>query len=119
MLIVKGEYNLLRLNFCKKGCESGINLTFSEQKFNGLIKDLSLFAVDIYDWQNALIRVTNKNLVIALDNNIIFDCQYTEPVGDIKSINYYFNGIGEIDNVELKDSKGEIKFYDDFESFSN
>ena len=32
-------------------------------------------------------------------------------------IGYYFTGIGAIDNVELKNSKGEIKFHDDFWTF--
>lgn len=114
LLIIKGEYDLLRLNFCKKGCENNIEISFSELTFNGVIKDLSLFGIDIYQWQNILVRVINKNLVISLNEKTIFECAYTEPIGNIKSINYYFNGIGAIDNVELKNSKEEIKFYDNF-----
>ena len=74
-----------------------------------------MFGTNIYEWQKIDITVRNKKFTIKLDGNTIFEDSYNNPVGPVKDISFFFEGIGMIDNVELRDGRGEVRFSDNFD----
>lgn len=113
-IIIKGEHGYSVINTSNKGCESEISLRFSEVRYNGKTNDLTMLGTDIYEWQNISIKVNNKKAEIQLNDEPVFESIYNESIGSLKEITYMFNGSGMIDNVELRDSDGDVKYSDDF-----
>ena len=58
----------------------------------------------------------NKKVRLERNGKILFSGSYTEAMGPIMEISFFFNGIGMIDDVELKNTEGQRKFFDDFEA---
>ncbi len=108
----KGHYWIM---FGNKGCESELIAEFSNVLHDGKIEDLTMFGTDMYEWQQFDITVVNKKVTVRLNDKTIFSSTYNLPIGAIKEISYFFDGIGVIDNVVLKNGNGEITFSDDFE----
>ena len=112
---IGGESGLFWIMFGQKGCESELNIIVSEVYVNGKNNDLLALGTTIYEWQNMDISVADKQLTVNLDGSNRFTETYKELIGDIKEISYYFYGIGQIDEVVLRDGMDEVKFADDFD----
>ena len=114
-LLIKGEKERSWIMFTNKGCESELRMNSSDISYDGKKYDLTMFGCDIYQWQKITIAVVDKKFTIELNDNIIFEGAYNNPVGPLKDISYFFEGIGMIDNVELKDRSGQVRFFDNFD----
>lgn len=114
-IIFKGENNYFVVQVLKNGCESDAYLKLSEKQISGKNNDLTMLGADLYQWQNLKVHVKNKVLTLSLNGNEIYRNDYQKAIGSLKEITYAFNGIGMIDNVELKDVNGNITFADDFD----
>lgn len=101
-LVLKGEHEFIYAGFGAKGCESDLNLSISNQKFNGKKVDLTAFGTDIYHWQK--VKVLNKNQLVQiyLNEQKIFETTYTKPLGELKEIVFIFRGNGIARKPEIK-----------------
>ena len=114
-LLIKGEKERSWIMFTNKGCESELGMSCSDVSYDGKKYDLTMFGTDVYQWQKINVTVIDKRFTIKLNDKIIFEDAYNNPVGPLKDISYFFEGIGMIDNIELRDKYGEIKFSDNFD----
>ena len=114
-IMIKGEHGLCWVMFGKRGCESELWFGFGEVQFSGKTNDLTPLGTDIYHWQKTGIVVEDRQFRINLNGRVRFTGEYQRPLGAIKEISYFFQGIGSIDELVLRDSLDNIKFADDFE----
>ena len=98
-----------------KGCGSELEVRVGDTLHIGKTQDLTQLTTNIYQWNELEIHTSNKNVHLVLNGTEVFSTSYTASIGDIMEISYFFNGTGMIDNVELTNEQGEIKFFDDLE----
>jgi len=108
----KGYYWIMIGN---KGCGSEVYIRTGDTLHNGKTQDLTKLTTNIYQWNELEIHTSNKNVQLLLNGTEVFSTSYQAPIGEIMEISYFFNGMGMIDNVELKNGLGEITFFDNFE----
>ncbi|GMN08362.1 hypothetical protein MTsPCn5_37510 [Croceitalea sp. MTPC5] len=99
-----------------KGCGSEVYLRTGDTIHNGKTQDLTQLTTNIYEWNELEIHTSNKKVQLLLNGTEVFSTSYQDPIGKIMEISYFFNGPGMIDDVELKNGLGEIKFFDDLEN---
>ncbi|NAS13275.1 hypothetical protein [Poritiphilus flavus] len=109
---VKGYYWIM---FGNKGCESELSMRLGDAQHYGKTEDLSKFGTEVSEWQQLTISVVDKKVNIGLNGTTIFEGSYTESVGGIMEISYFTNSPGFIDDVELRDLKGNVRFSDNFD----
>lgn len=112
----KGYYWIMIGN---KGCGSEVYIRIGDTLHNGKIQDLTQLTTNIYQWNELEIHTSNKNVQLILNGTEVFSTSYQASIGDIMEISYFFNGMGMVDDVELKNEQREIKFFDDLESLDN
>lgn len=113
-LHIQGVDGFYWIMFGNKGCESELEIRLGDVIHNGKNEDLSMFGTSVYEWQKVDVITENKKVTLKLNGAPIFSSTYQESIGPIMEISYFFNGIGMIDNVHLKNSIGETIFTDDF-----
>ncbi len=102
-----------------QGCGSEVYLRTGDTSHNGKTQDLTNLTTNIYKWNELEIRTSDKKVQLLLNGTEVFSTSYEDPIGKIMEISYFFNGPGMIDDVELKNELGEIKFFDDLENNLN
>ena len=115
-LQVQAEKGYFWIMLGKRGCESELSLELNEAKYNGKTNDLTAFGTNVYEWQQIDVITENKKVRLERNGKTLFSGSYTEAMGPIMEISFFFNGIGMIDDVELKNTEGQRKFFDDFEA---
>ncbi len=98
-----------------KGCGSELAVRVGDVIYNGKTQDLTSMTTNMYQWNDFEISTIDKNVIIKLNGREVFSTSYEDAIGGIMEISYFFNGLGMIDDVELTDEQGEIKFSDDLE----
>ncbi len=100
-VLIKGEYEYMYVNLAHKGCESNINVSISNRRFDGKKTDLTAFGTQMYGWQHVSIINRNKFVSIALNNQTIFETPYKKHLGKLKEIGFIFRGNGIIKNTQI------------------
>ncbi|WP_282159707.1 hypothetical protein [Ulvibacterium marinum] len=113
-LHVQGVDGYYWIMFGNKGCESELEMRLGDVIHNGKNEDLSMFGTSVYEWQKVDVLTKDKEVTLKLNGTPIFSSAYDQSIGPIMEISYFFNGIGMIDNVQLKNINGETIFADDF-----
>ncbi len=108
----KGYYWIMIGN---KGCGSEVYLRTGDTLHSGKTQDLTQLTTNIYQWNELKIHTSDKVVRIVLNETEVFSTTYEASIGDIMEISYFFNGMGRVDNVELLNEKGEVKFLDTLE----
>ncbi|MDT0608133.1 hypothetical protein [Croceitalea rosinachiae] len=98
-----------------KGCGSEVYIRTGDTLHNGKTQDLTKLTTNIYQWNEVEINTSNKNVQLILNGTEVFSTSYEDSIGGIMEISYFFNGMGMVDDVELADRQGKVKFFDDLE----
>ena len=114
-ILLKGEKDYFLVQLINKGCESDAFLKLSEKEVSGKHNDLTILGVEANEWQNMEVQVRDKQLILSLNGQEIYKNSYENPIGFLKEITYVLNGVGALDNVELKDADGNITYSDYFD----
>ncbi|AWX44386.1 hypothetical protein HME9304_01386 [Flagellimonas maritima] len=114
---LQGAYGYYWIMIGNKGCGSELSQRVGDKSYDGRTQDLTKLTTNIYQWNEFEIRTTNKNVHILLNGSEVFSTSYKTSIDGIMEISYFFNGMGLIDNVELRDGQGEIKFSDEFQIY--
>ncbi|MEM1259344.1 MAG: hypothetical protein AAGH81_12495 [Bacteroidota bacterium] len=109
----QGYYWLMLGN---KGCGSELAVRVGETLHNGKAQDLTQLTTNMYQWNEFEIHTMDKHVRLELNGITVFSTSFQDSIGGIMELSFFFNGIGMVDNVELKNEQGEIKFFDDFKS---
>ena len=113
-LLIKGDKDYIYVNFGNRGCESNLGLKLGDKVIHGKTSDLSQFGTFIFEWQRMELKVDQKKAWVTLNNKPIFEAGYTKEIGTIKEIDFLFNGVGAIDEIELTDPAGHSRLSEHF-----
>ncbi|TAI48389.1 hypothetical protein [Flagellimonas allohymeniacidonis] len=98
-----------------RGCGSELQVRVGDTLHDGKTQDLTQLTIPIYGWNGFEVQTIDKEMQLSLNGTEVLTTSYEEAIGDIMEISFFFNGLGMVDDIELTDGKGNIKFSDDFE----
>jgi len=113
VICTRGRFNI---PLSIPGCVSNLFLTLGNSYFNGKEYDLSPLGCEIGDWVEFELVVSDKNCTILLNDETKLEELYSIDLGKIVGFKFKFNGVGEVDDVVLKDNSDTIVFSDSFEA---
>jgi hypothetical protein len=111
---IVGENGLASVMLVQKGCYRWSEITIGEKHLNGKFNDLSHLSADLSSWNIMQIFINNHKASIINNSDTIYTTDYNQPIGMIKGVRFVTKGSGAFDYVKLFDSRGELKFDDNF-----
>lgn len=106
-IIIVGTKSALLIPFSISGCVSEIGLMLSDVYLDGKKSNLSAFGTDLSSFKNIKIKTEDKNVTVYIEGEQIYKSSYKESLGNIVGIRFKFKGIGEVEDLILKDLKGK------------
>jgi hypothetical protein len=103
-LLIKGNKDYSWITFGNKGCESNLGVKVSDLSVSGKTNDLSPLAIDAFSWQKVYVKLSDGKLTLSINDRIVQKGSYNKPLGDLKEIDLFFNGIGSISDVRMSDA---------------
>jgi hypothetical protein len=105
-VLIKGTQDYAWITLGNKGCESNLGIKVSNSVINGKTNDLSAMGIHAFSWEKLRVKLSNGKLSLFINNNVARESSYSEPLGELKEIDLFFNGIGSIADVKIGDSTG-------------
>ena len=105
-LLIKGNKDYAWITLGNKGCESNLGVRVSDTSVNGKTNDLSKLGIDAFSWQKLHVKLSNGTFTLSINNNVVQESTYTKSLGELKEIDFFFNGIGSIADVRIGDDTG-------------
>lgn len=104
-IIIVGTKSALIIPFSLKGCSSELSGMLSDVGLNGKTEDLSALTLDLSEFKDLKIDVTNKVVNVSIEGKNVFTKSYSKSIGDIAGIRYKFLGVGKVERFSLKNKK--------------
>lgn len=102
-LLIKGDKDYAWITFGNKGCESNLGVKVSNVHFSGKTNDLSAMGIDAFSWQKIHVTLSNGTFILSVNNRVVREHTYSNQLGELKEIDFFFNGIGRISDVRIGD----------------
>jgi hypothetical protein len=106
-LLIKGDRDYAWITLGNKGCESNLSLKVGDKYVNGKTNDLSSLGLDAFSWQDIDARINNGTLRLYLNDQLIREESYSNSLGNLKEIDFFFNGIGSIGEVKISGDQND------------
>lgn len=103
-LLIKGDKDYAWITLGNKGCESNLGMKVGDTQINGKTNDLSLMGMDAFSWQKIKVKIINGTFRLFIDNSVVHQGAYSNRLGELKEIDFFFNGIGSIDEIRMSDN---------------
>lgn len=94
----------------QKGCVGNLSVRLNDLHEDGKNNDLSNFGTEFRSWQKLKFVVKDKRAEIHLNQNLIYQGQYHQNVGEVAGIRIYFTGSGAIDDIKLSNASGQVVY---------
>lgn len=101
-LLIKGNRDYAWITIGNKGCESNLGLKVGDTQVSGKNHDLSLLGIDSFLWQEIHVKLASGKFILSLNDNVVYTGVYSNTLGDLKEIDFFFNGIGSIDEIRIE-----------------
>ena len=105
-LLIKGNKDYAWITLGNKGCESNLSVRVSDTSVNGKTNDLSKLGIDAFSWQKLHVKLSNGTFTLSINNNVVQESTYKKSLGELKEIDFFFNGVGSIAGVRIGDDSG-------------
>lgn len=102
-----GTKGAMIIPFSKTGCASDNNLMLNDLYLGGKKHDLSPLSADFANPVDIHIVVVNKQVKIALNQQVAYENTYTQTLGRLVGLRFKFKGLGEVSNIELWDRNSQ------------
>jgi hypothetical protein len=106
-LLIKGAEGYSWITMGTRGCESNFGFSFSDMHVNGKTNDLSQMALESLSWQEIRVVATNGKYQLYVNNKVVLEGTYQKKLGELKEVDFFFNGIGSIDDINISDSQNK------------
>ncbi len=113
-LLLLGSKGAIIIPLAAPGCTSELGLMFNDVYKNGKTNDLSAFGADFSTWQKVRLVNKNQHASIYLNDQLIYELSYKEPIGALSGLRFRFLGHGEVKDVKLWDQNKNLKFEEHF-----
>ena len=61
--------------------------------------------MEAFTWQYVEVKMNNANFQLIINKVIAHEGQYSKNLGELKEIDFFFNGIGSIDEIRISDNE--------------
>lgn len=107
-IIVTGTKEVISLNFSIPGCVGALNNFINMKFIQGRNTDLSGFGVEKNQFIQCNLKMKDNVLEVYLEDKLILKDSLASDIGKIGGAQFWFDGIGEINQLTIKDDKNEI-----------
>jgi hypothetical protein len=104
-LLIKGDRDYAWITLGNIGCESNLGLKVGDTYVDGKTNDLSLLGIDAFSWQKIGVKLSRGTFRLSLNDHVVREGTYSPSLGELKEIDFFFNGIGSIDEINIEDQK--------------
>ena len=109
------EHMIFSVHFTQKGCQKFAELTIGDDYYDGERHDLTRLTLDLSQWQNISITVRDQVYSVYLDDQLLIEKPFSQIPGDLSGIHYSFRGLGKVDDIQVYDLSGALKYSEDFQ----
>lgn len=102
------DYHALRI--IKPECVSWTYYKFGEKSEQGEKSDLRALGYDLTTGKNIKISVSQKQVKVYINHNLIFKTSYTQRIGNLSGLSIAFAGLGKINNIKVNDKQTKEAF---------
>jgi hypothetical protein len=100
-VLIKGDRDYAWITVGNTGCESNLGLKVGDTHVSGKTNDLSLLGLDAFSWQQIRVKMSKGRMTLFINNKIVRQELYSNQLGDLKEVDFFFNGIGGIDEIKM------------------
>lgn len=104
-VLIKGDKRYSWITLGHRGCESNLGLIVGDVKVSGKTNDLSALGLDAFSWQDIRVRLADGKFQLFVNNDVAFESDYSSKLGELKEVDFFFNGIGCIDEINISDNQ--------------
>lgn len=104
-VLIKGTGGYSWITLGAKGCESNFGFIFGEAHVSGKNNDLTSMAMEPYLWQQIGVSAKNGTYQLMVNDKIAYEGSYSRKLGELKEVDFFFNGIGSVDNIHISDGQ--------------
>jgi hypothetical protein len=104
-ILIKGDKSYSWITLGNKGCESNLGLIVGDTKVDGKTNDLTSMGMEAFTWQNIGLKLTNGTYRLVINNVDAHEGEYSKNLGELKEVDFFFNGIGSIDEIRISDNE--------------
>ena len=97
-----------------EGCSGNAEYVLSEKHALGTGTDLTALTLNIKDWNTVQITNKDKNVSVMINEEPVFQNNYSSSIGNIVGVSLQFHGSGYVDFFELYDKDLKPVFSIDF-----
>jgi hypothetical protein len=105
-VLIKGNKDYAWVTLGNKGCESNLGIKVGNRYLNGKTNDLSRLGIKAFLWEKLHVKLFNGRFILSINDSIVKDIAYTNFLGELKEVDLFFNGIGNISEVQIGDKNG-------------
>lgn len=105
-IYILGSKSAIIIPFAIKGCASDISVMLSENFMSGKENDHSMLGTDFNEPRDISISVVNQNVTVAIDQEQVYENQYTKVLGDFAGIRVVFEGAGRVHQFHIRNLEG-------------
>lgn len=98
-----------------KGCASEASVHLGTEHIQGKLTDLTTLCTNVFQWTDFEVRVNKTHLAIYKTNELVFESDHLDAIGQLTGLGFLSNGICEVDFVELNGIGEQTVYQDDFE----
>ncbi|MBC7921605.1 MAG: hypothetical protein H7Z75_11030 [Ferruginibacter sp.] len=104
-LLIKGDRDYAWITLGNVGCESNLGLKVGDTYVDGKTHDLSLLGMDAFCWQQIRVQLSQGRYRLSVNDRVVREGRYSNFLGDLKEIDFFFNGIGSLDEIHIEDQQ--------------
>lgn len=111
----KEAHQTVSMLVTRPGCGANTFVRVGQQVFSNGDYDLSGQSTDLDAWHSLKIRTYQHTVYTYIDNQLVFQQNYTSDLKTVKAIHLCFKGTGSVDWVRLANSRtGKMIYQEDF-----
>lgn len=103
-LLIKGDKDYAWITIGNKGCESNLGLRIGDTNVDGKTNDLTHLGISIFDWQHIGVKLEKSTFRLLINGKLAHELSYENELGQLKEVDFFFNGIGSIDDIKMTDA---------------
>lgn len=111
---VIGENGLILIKLTNEGCSQFGELTLSEKTAHGSSSDLTGLTLNIKEWNTVEIKNKEKKINLNINNQLVYQNDYTQSIGNIVGVSLQFHGSGYVDYFKIYDKENKPIFVKEF-----
>jgi len=104
-ILIKGDKSYAWITLGNKGCESNLGLLVGDAQVDGKTNDLSSLGLEPLTWQDVVVKLTKGTYQLVINNRLAYEGEYSKNLGELKEMDFFFNGIGSIDEIRISDKE--------------